>query len=408
MTHRFSVLAWGGFCLALAFGAGTIFLTLATATGQTPWPELLGDFFYSASGVITAAVGALVAARRSRNPLGWIMVAIGLALTLQQLAYDYTSLGFSSTTQPSPIHILALWISQWLWPFPYVGLVLLLLLFPAGRLLSPRWRWVAGLSLFLYGALTVLWAVSTPMTLSTRHGETISIANPIGLVRLGQEHESVVLPFIIAVLAFTLISALLALWLRYRRAHAVERKQLKWFFYAAIVFVFTFIPTSIFNNQLFGVLIDVVALGLPVSIGIAILRYRLWEIDVIIRRTLVYSTLSGLLALTYFALITLLQSLFSAISNQQSEISIVLSTLAIAALFFPLRNRVQDFIDRRFYRQKYDAQKVLADFAATCRDETDLEQLTARLAEVVDEAMHPESVRLWLKPTRAKRRETDV
>ncbi|MBL8046429.1 MAG: hypothetical protein JNL09_07810 [Anaerolineales bacterium] len=136
----------------------------------------------------------------------------------------------------------------------------------------------------------------------------------------------------------------------------------------------------------------------PVSLAIAILRHRLFDIDILIRRTLQYSLLSGLLGLTYFGLITILQSRFRSVSGQQSEISIVLSTLAIAALFFPLRNRVQEFIDKRFFRKKYDAQKVLAEFAATCRDETDLDKLTARLVEVIDETLQPEKVSVWIKP----------
>jgi hypothetical protein len=137
---------------------------------------------------------------------------------------------------------------------------------------------------------------------------------------------------------------------------------------------------------------------MPVCLAVAILRYRLFDIDIIVRRTLQYSVLSGLLGFTYFGLITILQGVFRSVSGQQSEISIVLSTLAIAALFFPLRNRVQEFIDKRFYRKKYDAQKVLAEFAATCRDETDLDKLTARLAEVIDETLQPEKVSLWIKP----------
>jgi hypothetical protein len=142
---------------------------------------------------------------------------------------------------------------------------------------------------------------------------------------------------------------------------------------------------------------------IPIALAISILRYRLWDIDILIRKTLVYSVLTGLLALTYFGSVVILQGLFTAVTGQQSAVVVVLSTLAIAALFNPLRNRVQDFIDRRFYRKKYDAAKVIAEFAATCRDETDLDKLTARLVEVVDETMQPESVGLWLKDAGKKK-----
>ena len=144
---------------------------------------------------------------------------------------------------------------------------------------------------------------------------------------------------------------------------------------------------------------------LPLALALSILRYRLWDIDILIRKTLVYSALTGALALTYFGSVVVLQGLFTAVTGQQSAVVVVLSTLAIAALFFPLRNRVQDFIDRRFYRKKYDAAKVIAEFSATCRDETDLDKLTARLVEVVDETMQPETVQLWLKPTAGHRRQ---
>lgn len=138
-------------------------------------------------------------------------------------------------------------------------------------------------------------------------------------------------------------------------------------------------------------------IGFPFVIGLAIFRYRLYDIDIIIRRTLVYSIVTLSLAAVYFASIILLQLLFTGISNQQSPLAIVISTLLIAALFTPLRRRVQNFIDRRFYRKQYDAQQVLARFGQTARDETNIERLTDELAQVVQESMQPESIMVWIK-----------
>ena len=159
-------------------------------------------------------------------------------------------------------------------------------------------------------------------------------------------------------------------------------------------------PESFRNSVIAQDTLAILFLIFPVAVAVAVLRYRLFDVDILIRRTLQYSVLSGLIALTYFGLIIVLQSAFTAITGQaQNDFVTVASTLAIAALFAPLRRRVQDFIDRRFYRKKYDAAKTLAAFAATCRAETDLDKLTARLVEVVQETMQPERVTLWLKPT---------
>lgn len=191
----------------------------------------------------------------------------------------------------------------------------------------------------------------------------------------------------------------------YRSSHdPVHRRKVRWLVFAFVLcggvgLSLWFIPGILLGQPL----IDANVLGLsllpyPVILAIAVLRYQLFDIDVIIRRTLVYSTLTATLALVYYCGIVVLQSAFAAFGGGRSELATVVSTLTIAALFFPLRSRIQNFIDRRFYRQKYDAQKVLAEFATAARDETDLGALTARLVEVVDETMQPETVSVWLNP----------
>jgi hypothetical protein len=191
---------------------------------------------------------------------------------------------------------------------------------------------------------------------------------------------------------------------RYRRVYsAVEKQQVKWFVFGMALLVielaiFAVAPpdeVSLYAQDLFGL----VLLVIPVSIGIAILRYRLWDIDVIIRKTLVYTVLTALLGLVYFGSVVLLQRLFGALTGiEQSTLAVVVSTLVIAALSTPLRRRIQDWIDRRFFRKKYNAQQVLAQFAVTARDETDLDALLAELARVVDETLQPEHVSIWLRP----------
>ena len=194
-----------------------------------------------------------------------------------------------------------------------------------------------------------------------------------------------------------------------RVATLAERQQMKWFLFGigmlVVGLVIFFLARNFVReaNDIFSTLF----LIFQITVAIAILRYRLFDIDILIRRTLQYSVISGLLALVYFGLVIVLQSTFAALTGQsQSPLVTVLSTLAIAALFNPVRRRVQDAIDRRFYRKKYDAAKVIAEFSATCRDETDLDKLTARLVEVVQETMQPTQVSLWLKPTADRRRQT--
>ena len=251
-------------------------------------------------------------------------------------------------------------------------------LFPTGRPLTPRWRWVIILGLVMAAFFLFVTTFSAQFTVSDQ-GVNWTIANPIGF--LPDIFQYIMVPWILGLLSLTVLS-LASIFVRYRRAQAVERQQIKWLLYACGLFgvvYFAGFPISdlqglvsdIWSMFLFGAI-----LAFPLAIGIAILRYRLWDIDLIIRRTLQYSLLTGLLALVYFGSVVLGQRLAGALTGESdSPLALVVSTLLLAALFNPLRSRVQDFIDRRFYRRKYDALQTLSAFTQTVRDETQLEVL---------------------------------
>jgi hypothetical protein len=184
--------------------------------------------------------------------------------------------------------------------------------------------------------------------------------------------------------------------LRFRRANGIERQQIKWLAYAAVFLAIALSASFVSSYEGVAYLVIAALLCVPLAVGIAILRYRLYDIDVLINRTLVYGALTAALALVYIGSVVLLREVLAPLTGS-SEPAIVASTLAIAALFNPLRRRIQNLIDKRFYRRKYDAAKVLAAFGTTVRDETELERLTAELLRVVDETMQPEFVGLWLR-----------
>jgi hypothetical protein len=203
-----------------------------------------------------------------------------------------------------------------------------------------------------------------------------------------------------------LFAAVISLFIRLRRARELERQQIKWFVYATALTIcggiLTYPVSEAIGSQWLKwigfVPFIVGVMAIPISMGIAILRYRLYEIDTLINRTLVYGALTAILAGVYFGGIVLLQGVFVALTGERSTLAVVASTLAIAALFNPLRRRVQGFVDRRFYRRKYDARKTLETFSAKLRDETDLDALDAELVGVVRETMQPAHVSFWLRP----------
>ena len=292
------------------------------------------------------------------------------------------------TTYPLPLAFgMSLAPTAWFWYF-FPSLTLMALAFPVIK--YPLRRFPRLLPALLYGVPFALLVVVYGHALATRDYSWANLT---------------LLPVALSSLALTIISifgALIHNWLTSREP--IARAQLRWMTLGlgaglGIPFLIL-LGVLLTNGTLSGLAADILWLMLlvPISLAIAITRYRLFDIDLIIRRTLQYSLLSGLLALVYFGSVVVLQRIFTALTGQgQNQLVAVVSTLAIAALFAPLRRRVQDAIDRRFYRKKYDAAKTLAAFAATCRDETDLDKLTASLIAVVQETMQPEHVSLWLK-----------
>jgi hypothetical protein len=343
-------------------------------------------------------VGALILSRQTRNRIGELLMFIGLSLAVAGSLQNYLAQILNGTAEPSTLTYLLIWLDGWTWWLLVGPLLLLLLVFPTGQVLSPRWRWVVGIIGLLFSVF-IVFATFSPSLQDPNTGKIVP--NPLGMNLLPADFsfETIVVPWIFT-LTSTVALSVLGVFIRYRRSALVEREQIKWFLYACALLIAVYVSQAFTHGNgpsWLGVISSITFLLLPISIGISILRYHLFDIDIIIRRTLIYSIITAMLALFYFGSVVVLQQILRPLIGAESDLAIILSTLAIAALFNPLRHRVQDTIDHRFYRRKYDAQKVLARFAQTVRDEVELEKLTGELLRVVDETMQPTRVSLWLK-----------
>jgi hypothetical protein len=354
--------------------------------------------------VVFAGAGGLIVTKQSGNVIGWLLIIVAALLPLDALTAF--ALGNISDPPPNPSFLLyfAVWFSQADWLLLIFPTLFVALLFPTGKPPSPRWRWIAGYGLGLMFIFWFLGILARDYSPNESYGLTWSLQNPIGLLS-NSSMEAIIFPWWLLGLGSFALLCVASLVVRYRRGGMVEREQIKWLLFAAGLFALVYIPPLVLISSAGGSQLDVISnlllplglLGFPIAITAAILRYQLWDINVIIRKTAVYALLTALLALVYFGVVITLQRLFEAVSGEQSPVSIVVSTLMIAALFSTLRRRVQDFIDRRFYRRRYDAEKTLAAFARFVRDETDLAALTAELLRVTEETMQPERSTIWLK-----------
>jgi PAS domain S-box-containing protein len=353
-----------------------------------------------------STVGAIITPRLPpQNPIGWIFCSIGVIAGMRLFVSEYAIVTLLAEPSSVPAMLpggeVVAWISSWLW-VSHIGLfVFLALLFPDGRLPSSRWRPFG----WLVGVVVVTGMVAVALWPETAAGFDL-INHPLGI----EVATDTVNPVETILYALGLIAAA-SLLVRLRRSIGVKRQQVKWFAYAVAVLATSAILAYVVSESVKVVWLEWVSfmlviasvVGLPVAVGIAILRYRLYNIDLLLNRTLVYGALTAVLAAVYFGIIVLFQALFRAFTGQESQLAVVVSTLAIAALFTPLRLRIQSFIDRRFYRRKYDARKTLEAFSAKLRTETDLDALSSDLIEVIRETMQPTRVSLWLKsPERAR------
>jgi hypothetical protein len=393
-------LAWTYVTLIAILIAGAVYVDLSTR----PEGDLLAPLepvFYVIP-LAFAFVGALIISRQPGNRIGLLMMGPSASMFVVVDAYLRPFVnGYAPLPEtPSPVFLLILWFSNWNWTLLIFPLMYIMALFPNGRPLSRRWGWLSGIGYLLAGVLIFFSTFSESLSSGSGNADW-SYPNPVGFIPAEWIAESAIIPFIALMPVWVVLSAV-SLFVRFRRARGMEREQIKWLFYAGVVFALSYVPSFILSDfsedyNIWNLLWGVGMLTFPAAIGIAILRYRLWDIDILIRRTLQYSILTGVLGLVYFGGVTVLQSLFSTISGQESPAALVISTLGIAALFNPLRRRTQDFIDRRFYRRKYNAEKVLADFAAITRQGADLEQLAGHLNVTLQETLQPDQIGLWLK-----------
>lgn len=382
-----------------------LFVVTVTLVGATAWLQRSDGALIAISvigGCLTliALVAAVVATKLPRNAVGWLMAGGALTVAFHLFVTGYASYAIETDPGSLPFGMVAAWMSLWVGSPALALFITVLLLFPNGRLLSPRWEpllWLLAAS----ALLVTLGFAAKPGPIDN----IPSVHNPVsfwgGLVlyRL----SDTVFQTIVTLVA---LAAIVSLFVRMRRATGAERQQLKWFVYAVAMFPVLFSMAmaldAILDVQLGRgdhfvdfLLIMLGAALVPIAMGVSILRYRLYDIDVVINKTLVYVSLTAVLAACYLALIVLLQRVLPL--ARDSDVAVAASTLAVAALFQPLRLRVQALIDRRFYRHKYDAAETLGRFSGRLRDQVELDTLSRELVGAVARTMQPSHVSLWLR-----------
>jgi hypothetical protein len=404
-------LAWAVFAVTAVLWAVAIVTVWLTRDLESS--ESLGnggaDLFVAiaTAGVLLAfpVAGVVIATRQPVNPIGWILLAIGVGWGVLAGATGYADYGIRLHPGSLPAADIAAVLTVSVWA-PPVGLTgtFLLLLFPDGHLTGRRWRWVA----YIGAASTAACAMTSLLDPDVLKGSPYApTQNPLGVDALSG--VVAVLDYAVLVLAVTMVASAASLVVRFRRAGMVEREQVKWLAAAAGVSAWIYLVDLCISavaggsgpQPVWRLLLDdtfVLSLGLiPVAIGIAVLRYRLYEIDVIIRRTLVYAALVSVLALLYVAVVYGIQAAVRSVSGQSGTLAVTVATLIVAAAFQPLRARIQRAVDHRFYRGRYDAARTLESFSGRLREQVEIETVSGEVLDVVRQTLQPAHVSLWLR-----------
>ena len=393
---RSTVLAWGLWSLCVAEILFVLVLTALSWGIETPQSkEGSVGFLFLIPLLAFPTVGAIVASRRSRHPVGWLFLVVGLLLSLGARAPEYADFALNAKPGSLPATGVFVWSSSWIDSMFLLSIAFLLLLFPTGKLPSQRWRPVFWLAI----VATVVTFLSGAFKPGPIWPDTLNVENPLGIGALRGLFEAIDNAGFL-LFAGTILLAFTSVIVRFRHSHGTERAQLKWIALAALLLVLSFVAVNTTGHL--GPAGDVVITGifaialgaLPVASGLAILRYRLYDIDRVISRTVAYVVLTVVLGVAYLGLVLAGQALFASFAGG-SNLAIAVSTLVVAALFLPLRSRVQQFVDRRFNRRRYDAQRTLEAFGGRLREQVELEGLATDLRAVVAETMQPTHVSLW-------------
>jgi hypothetical protein len=396
MRSRASWLAWS-LCALCAF-LGVLGQILLVVNGDLMVGRMLA---WTLVFFLFAAIGALIASRQPGNAVGWILCAVGLYGGIDEFAAQYAV--YALVKAPGSLRggVVIAWLQGWVWAPAFGLLAFLLLLFPNGRLPSRRWRPAAWLSAGASAALALGTALRAGEIAPRRIPE--GIANPFGLEGVAGDVVLVLGRAAFLVSSVGLLLAAASMVRRFRRASGDERQQLKWFACAAALMAAAFVVNAV--DEFVPALDDLQQAALlgafasvPIAVGIAVLKHRLYDVDLLINRALVYGTLTAALGLAYWGGVVLFQQILRPFT-QASELATIGSTLAVAALFRPARRRVQGYVDRRFYRRRYDAQRTLGALGARLRDEVELESLGTELLALVHGTVQPAHASLWLKPS---------